>query len=63
MNLPYPMDSAITIYDKENDAVNLANTLGNKGSVYYMIGSYNLALDYQLRCLEVVEENITTNRA
>lgn len=50
------MDSAITLYRIENDPVNLANTLGNKGSVYYMIGNYNLSLDYQLQCLEVVEK-------
>ena len=49
------MDSAITIFTEIDDKSGLANSLGNKGSIYYMIGNYSQALELQLRCLKTNE--------
>jgi len=49
------MDSAITIFTEIDDKSGLANSLGNKGRIYYMIGNYSQALELQLRCLKTNE--------
>lgn len=50
------MDSAITLFTEIDDKSGLANSLGNKGSIYYMIGNYSQSLELQLRCLKANEE-------
>jgi tetratricopeptide (TPR) repeat protein len=58
------LDTAATLYESVGYLQGVSSVLGNLGSLHYLIGKYELALDYDYRCLKIDEElNNTTGIA